>query len=78
MIIRPGNPHEELEENEKKELEKQLAEERNQIECEVYGTLPENYISDEDIWEYEMQLKSACRMKENSSNTQCEEIIVIE
>ena len=63
-----------------------MAEERKQIECEVYGTLPED--SDEDIefyWEEEIErrlkMKSAyteCRMKENSSNTKCDEIIVID
>ena len=70
-------------EKEKRELEQKLAEERRQIECEVYGTLPED--SDEDIefyWEEEIErrlkLKYACRMKENSSNTKCDEIIVID
>ena len=70
-------------EKEKKELEWKLAEERKQIECEVYGTLPED--SDEDIefyWEEEIErrlkLKSAYRIEENSSNTKCNEIIVID
>ena len=70
-------------EKDKKELERKLAEERKQIECEVYGTLPED--SDEDIefyWEEEIErrlkLKSAYRMKENSSSTKCDEIIVID
>ena len=77
------NDEEEKLEKEKKELEKKLAEERKQIECEVYGTLPED--SDEDIefyWEEEIErrlnLKSAYRMKENSSNAKCNEIIVID
>ena len=68
---------------EKNELEKKLAEERKQIECEVYGTLPED--SDEDIefyWEEEIEkrlkLKSAYRIKENKSNTKYNEIIVID
>ena len=60
-----------------------MAEERKQIECEVYGTLPED--SDEDIefyWEEEIErrlkLKSAYRIKENKSNTKYNEIIVID
>ena len=70
-------------EKEKNELEKKLAEERKQIECEVYGTLPED--SDEDIefyWEEEIErrlkLKSAYRIKENKSKTKYNEIIVID
>ena len=60
-----------------------MAEERKQIECEVYGTLPED--SDEDIefyWEEEIErrlkLKSAYRIKENKSKTKYNEIIVID
>ena len=70
-------------EKEKKELERKLAEERKQIECEVYGTLPED--SDEDIefyWEEEIErrlkLKSAYRIDENNSNAKYNEIIVID
>ena len=77
------NDEEEKLEKEKKELEKKLAEERKQIECEVYGTLPED--SDEDIefyWEEEIErrlkLKSAYRIEENNSNAKYNEIIVID
>ena len=68
---------------EKLEKQKKLAEERKQIECEVYGTLPED--SDEDIefyWEEEIErrlkLKSAYRIKENKSKTKYNEMIVID
>ena len=50
-----------------------------QIEREVYRTLPED--SDEDMfeyWEKEIEKRLKLKMKENCSDLQCDEIIVID